>query len=97
MSYSAKNFDEIVAMPMAIVRRPRQMVEVEKLRHEGLQLFKSLVKCGASWQGDILSHRWAELLVFPDGIDEEILEVLGAYENQVHYVFTPDKNGVFVA
>lgn len=62
------------------------MVEQEnKLRMDGLYLFKSLIKTGCEWQGDIFSQKWAECLFYTKDQEERVLRDLEGYEEGVHY------------
>jgi hypothetical protein len=46
----------------------------------GLQLFKSLIKDGCEWHGDVMSRKWAEMLYIPnDVVMARVLITLAAY------------------
>jgi hypothetical protein len=35
-------------------------------QQNGMWLFKSLIKDGCEWHGDVLSKKWSECLIVPD-------------------------------
>jgi len=51
----------------------------------GLELFRSLTKDGATWHGDVMSRKWAECLYFTDGQEATIKRTLEGYEEGVDY------------
>lgn len=45
-----------------------------------LELFRSLIKDGCEWHGDIVSRKWAEVLYIPDDVVmERVLLTLSIY------------------
>lgn len=60
-----------------------------KLEHErelnGLYLFKSLIKDGCKWQGDIMSKNWSESLYIPVGLEEQVELTLSIYDEGKDY------------
>ena len=60
-----------------------------------LQLFRSLIKDGAIWQGDVTGSRWAEYLAVPESSQEAVNRTLAQYEEGVAY--KRDAGGVWLA
>ena len=46
---------------------------------DSLHLFKSLIKDGCLWQGDIMSRKFSECLYVPEGLDHQVEHTLNAY------------------
>lgn len=58
----------------------------EQTELNGLWLFKSLVKDGCQWQGDVVSRKWSEMLVVPDGdVMQKVKETVKGYTEGVDY------------
>lgn len=51
----------------------------------GLELFRSLIKDGCKWHGDVCSRTWSECLYFNDDNDPEVLQTLYSYEEGTDY------------
>ena len=50
-----------------------------------LQLFRSLIKDGCEWHGDIMSRKWSEVLYIPDDVVmERVLITLAAHADTDH-------------
>lgn len=56
----------------------------EKKQLEGLYLFKSLIKDGCEWHGDICSKHWSECLFIPQGLMHQVELTLSAYSQEVY-------------
>lgn len=61
------------------------MQTASKLTVDGLHLFKSLIKDGCTWHGDVCSNKWSECLYFEDKNKEAVEQTLYAYESGVHF------------
>lgn len=48
-------------------------------------LFKSLVKDGCVWHGDILSHKWGECLYFSPEVKDRVMQTLSMFTEGVDY------------
>ena len=59
--------------------------EYSAQRIKGLELFRSLVKDGCTWEGDVLSKKWSECLEFEEGDEDRVKQTLSAYEEGVDY------------
>lgn len=55
------------------------------LRTTGLELFRSLIKDGCQWHGDVLSRKWSECLYYDEKIEAQVMQTLYPYEVGVHY------------
>lgn len=53
---------------------------------QGLELFRDLIKCGASWHGDVLSRKWSECLYFTEDIKEHVQETLARFPAHLYHV-----------
>lgn len=51
----------------------------------GLYLFKSLIKDGCEWHGDVHSQKWSEMLIVPAGLEHQVDLTLSCYEEGVDY------------
>jgi len=53
----------------------------------GLELFVRLIKDGCQWHGDIVSRRWAEVLLQPESAaqQEQVKLTLANYEAETDY------------
>lgn len=53
----------------------------------GLELFKSLIKDGCEWQGDIFSKKWSECLYMADNTEcrEHVERTLSMYTEGVDF------------
>lgn len=61
------------------------MAEVPQRTLNGLHLFKSLIKDGCEWHGDIFSPKWSEVLYLPSGKLDNVDRTLAMYEEGVDY------------
>jgi hypothetical protein len=63
---------------------------------DGLHLFKSLIKDGCKWEGDVMSNSWSECLIVPDDefVEQRVQDTLEAYEEGVDYQL--DGNAVWI-
>ena len=52
---------------------------------DGLHLFKSLIKDGCEWQGDVFSRKWSECLYVREGSEDAVERTLAAYQEGVDY------------
>lgn len=66
--------------PEQIDRMEQHMQEIEKRRKNGLELFKSLIKDGCRWEGDVISNKWSELLYFDEANKRRVMSTLNFYE-----------------
>ena len=64
-----------------------------ELAVQGLHLFKSLVKDGCTWQGDVLSRKWSECLYYTAEQWDAVNRTLLPYEAGVHYKLEGDHTG----
>lgn len=61
------------------------MVTLTERELNGFFLFKSLVKDGCVWSGDVCSREWSERLRIPAGLEEQVEMTLGVYADGVEY------------
>ncbi len=57
----------------------------DQLIMNGLYLFKSLIKDGCEWRGDVCSKKWSERVFIPAGLEHQVELTLGAFEDGVEY------------
>lgn len=61
------------------------------------ELFKSLIKLGAQWQGDIHNKQWTEYLYLPAHIsDDRLADLLDYYLEGIDYTFNDKKTGIYI-
>lgn len=58
---------------------------IPKTQLNGLYLFRSLMKDGCEWQGDIISNKWSEQLFYSITIEAKVKETLAAYNEGNDY------------
>lgn len=64
----------------------------------GLQLFKSLIKDGCEWHGDVLSRKWSEQLFIPkDGVEEAARRTLESYTEGSDYKWDESGQAIWIA
>lgn len=64
---------------------------------DSLFLFKSLIKDGCEWQGDVFSKKWTECLFVPENtrIEDKIQASLSAYEEGIDW--KREGNAIWIA
>jgi len=67
---------------------------MDKRTTEGLYLFKSLVKDGCEWHGDVISRKWSEQLYIPEGCMNQVLLTVSTYADDTYQI---DGNCVWIA
>lgn len=50
-----------------------------------LELFRSLIKDGCKWHGDVMSRKWAECLYFDESASDNVARTLESYTEGVDY------------
>lgn len=60
---------------------------------QGLHLFKSLIKDGCRWDGDVCSQMWSECLYYTGEQYEAVARALYPYEAGVHFKLEGDETG----
>lgn len=60
---------------------------------QGLHIFKSLIKDGCRWDGDVCSNKWSECLYFTGEQYAAVARTLYAYESGVHFKLEGDESG----
>jgi hypothetical protein len=85
----------------------KEQAKMETAEQNGLYLFKSLIKDGCEWQGDVLSKKWSECVFIPmnysveqgNRIDPTITyaveKTLKAYDRGIEY--TRKGNAIWIA
>ena len=69
--------------------------EIDQRAINGLHLFKSLIKDGCEWDGDILSTKWSECLTAPnDDVLAKVKQTLEGYEDGLDYLLKD--NAVYI-
>lgn len=63
-------------------------VTVKGVYLDGLYLFKSLIKDGCEWHGDVVGP-WSECLYYPEGLKHQVDATLAAYQEGVNYKREP--------
>ena len=61
------------------------VVVIDRTRLNGHELFRSLIKDGCVWQGDVLSQKWSECLYFDEGNRDQVLTTLMHYREGVDF------------
>ena len=81
-----------------------QIAEISLHREiDALQLWKSLVKDGCTWEGDVFSRNWSECLIVPAGLDSQVCQTLSAYKTKeqdpenYHYMVELHPSGEILA
>lgn len=69
------------------------MLATSELTVQGLHLFKSLIKDGCEWQGDVCSSKWSECLYYTADKWPAVSRTLIAYEVGVHFQVEGDEAG----
>ena len=70
-------------------------MKISDAQIEGLFLFKSLIKDGCTWQGDIDSRKWSECLYFVEGLRHQVDLTLESYDEGVEY--KREGNAIWIA
>ena len=58
---------------------------IPKSQLNGLYLFRSLIKDGCEWHGDIISNKWSECLFYSANIEYSVKQTLAAYTENEDY------------
>ena len=52
---------------------------------DSLHLFKSLIKDGCEWHGDVLSRKWSENLFFSEQNKDQVMRTLEGFKEGEDY------------
>lgn len=67
---------------IADVSKALEQIQKLNVQVTSLELFKSLTKAGAKWEGDAHHRWWSEYLAVPRDVEAEVTERLGDWDDE---------------